>query len=299
MAPPLPAAVRVHIHAPGARPPRGEWRGGGTGTAPPPVPVAWAPLSPQRGRLGAGSVPRSTRAGFPAASHWGGGGLRAPGGARAPSRGSAPHSSLRGAAACGPGSRESGLRRERESGVASWLCTAQLLTSAASPPASRCPPLRAVPPVLVFPLLPLRLSVTATWTSPGLKVRPARTQSDPLRLHASRWLSGFLPGHAEARSFPGVSRPSPLAGTVFVTVWFKTKIRMWLSDTAPVPRVLPCSYHDGDGLTCKQAPAFFLNRKWQVLGCPHKRHAYQDARNKPSRDSGRHGHRSSSWGCSS
>ncbi|XP_021482517.2 uncharacterized protein LOC110540019 isoform X4 [Meriones unguiculatus] len=236
MAPPLPAAVRVHIHAPGARPPRGEWRGGGTGTAPPPVPVAWAPLSPQRGRLGAGSVPRSTRAGFPAASHWGGGGLRAPGGARAPSRGSAPHSSLRGAAACGPGSRESGLRRERESGVASWLCTAQLLTSAASPPASRCPPLRAVPPVLVFPLLPLRLSVTATWTSPGLKVRPARTQSDPLRLHASRWLSGFLPGHAEARSFPGVSRPSPLAGTVFVTVWFKTKLEdrvAYFIDEAP------------------------------------------------------------------
>lgn len=64
-----------------------------------------------------------------------GGGLRAPGGARVPSRDSAPHSSLRCASACGPGSRESGLQRER-SCVASRLGTARLLTSGASPPAA-------------------------------------------------------------------------------------------------------------------------------------------------------------------
>ncbi|XP_054994417.1 basic proline-rich protein-like [Sorex araneus] len=44
-----PPTVRVHTHAPGARPPRGEWRGGGTGTAPPLVRAAWAPRSPRAG----------------------------------------------------------------------------------------------------------------------------------------------------------------------------------------------------------------------------------------------------------
>ncbi|XP_057158339.1 transcription initiation factor TFIID subunit 4-like [Pan paniscus] len=55
-----PPTVRVHTHAPGARPPRGEWRGGGPGTAPPLVLAVWAPLYPSAGdsEPGRSHIPR-------------------------------------------------------------------------------------------------------------------------------------------------------------------------------------------------------------------------------------------------
>ncbi|XP_075800731.1 uncharacterized protein LOC142833327 [Microtus pennsylvanicus] len=218
--PPIPSAYTFT--------PRGRGRhvGSGAGVAPGPhpplVPPAWAPLSPQRGSLGALSVPRSTQPENPPASQWAGG-LLAPGGAPAASRDSARHSSPLCAAACGPGSR--GLQRER-GGVASRLGTARLLTSAASPTAASGRTVRSSSRRshgLCFPPSLTRLNLTTTGTSAALKVQQAQTESDRLGLQAFRRLSFLLLG-TEARSSPGVSRPLVLPGTVFVTVWSKTKI---------------------------------------------------------------------------
>lgn len=187
------ATARVHIHAPGARPPRGEWRGGGTGTAPPPVRAAWAPLSPQRGRLGARSVPTfhtSSISSRIALGRAGDCGLREALRLRAETQPRTPP-----CAAPLPAGQDPASLGCSES-EAAWLPGS--VPRGCSPPGPRLlrvPGRTALSHGLGFPSSPSRLSVTTSWTSAVLKVQQAWTESDPLGLHASRRLTFLFPGH--------------------------------------------------------------------------------------------------------
>lgn len=188
--------ARVHIHAPGARPPRGEWCGGGTGTAPPPVPAAWAPLSPQRGRLGGRSVPTFHTSSISACiplGRAGDCGLREALGFRAETQ---PRT-LPCAVPLPAGQDPASLGCSESE--AAWLPGSVPRGSSPSGPRFlRLPGRTALSQGLGFPSSPSRLSVTTSWTSAVLKVQQAWTESDRLGLHASRRLA-FLSLGTEAR----------------------------------------------------------------------------------------------------
>lgn len=185
MTPPTRATVRVHIHAPGARPPRGEWRGGGTGTAPPLVPAAWAPLSPQSGRLGTRSVPRPTQAEFPPASHWGGG--IAGSGRRSGSKQRLSPTLFPALCRCLRARIPSlGCSKSKAAWLPDWIPRG---CSPSRPRLLRLPGLTVRSPSLRshslgFPSSSSRLSVTTTRTSPARKC---------IRLGQSRISLGFTP----------------------------------------------------------------------------------------------------------
>ncbi|XP_054938670.1 putative HTLV-1-related endogenous sequence isoform X1 [Physeter macrocephalus] len=191
-----PPTFRVNAHAPGARPPRGEWRGGGTGTAPPSRPGCVGPTFPRRWRLRARRVPRSKRAKFPPVTRPGGQrrwrGWRAPGGARVPRSSSAPRSSFRRAAAGGPGfPRVSAAASGRRRGSPARL------RRGCSPRPPRLPRLPAgtelssalLPGPSRFSSSPSRPPSATPSTSAALRERRARAESDRPRLHASHGLS--------------------------------------------------------------------------------------------------------------
>ena len=157
-----PPTFRVYAHAPGARPPRGEWRGGGTGTAPPLVLAAWAPLSPgvgdsEPGGSHAPSEQNSRRSPARVARGGGGdGGLREALGFREAAQPRSPPSAVP-----LPAGRDSrGSRRLRAAGGAGprlGCGAAAHLARLASRDfqRARSSPLRSSPARLVFPLHPL------------------------------------------------------------------------------------------------------------------------------------------------
>lgn len=125
----------------------------------------------------------------------GAGGLRAPGGARAPSRDSVPHSSLLCAAACGPGSRVWAAAKARRRGFPTGYRAAAHLRALASCgfQVSPCAPLRSAPTVSVFPLLPL----DSASQLPGHLPPESALGSDRV---GSAWASRLSPAHL---LFPG------------------------------------------------------------------------------------------------
>ncbi|XP_055257342.1 sterile alpha motif domain-containing protein 1-like [Moschus berezovskii] len=179
-----PPTVRVHTHAPGARPPRGEWRGGGTGTAPPLVLAAWAPLSPVSGdsEPGGSHAPREQNSrrspAWVARGGGGDGGLREALGFREAAQPRAPPSAVP-----PPEGRDSrGSRRPRAAGGAGpWLgcgAVAHLARLASHGfQRARSSPLRASPARLGFPSsAPGPASATPS-TSAALREHPARAES--------------------------------------------------------------------------------------------------------------------------
>ncbi|XP_037665812.1 uncharacterized protein DKFZp434B061-like [Choloepus didactylus] len=191
-APPRPAPIgcpRSHLPPPGPSPrptlPPAAEPGG------PEFAIGPRSRGPARRRLRARSVPHCARAQFPPRSRRGGQrrrrGLRAPGGAPAPRSGSARCSSLRSAAAGGPGfprvsAAGSGKQRGSSAGFRRCcsprpprLCSFQRAQSSLC--ASRCP---------VFPLLPLDPESQLHSTFVTLRARRARAEPTRPRLHSSR-----------------------------------------------------------------------------------------------------------------
>ncbi|XP_070638070.1 uncharacterized protein [Bos indicus] len=175
-----PPTVRVHTHAPGARPPRGEWRGGGTGTAPPLVLAAWARFprsletpSPAGPTLHASRIPAGLPPGWPEAVAGMAGSGRRSGSEKPLSPALLPPQCRRRRAGipAGLGGRE--LQAARVPGSVGHL--ARLASHGFQ--RARSSPLRASPARLGFPSSSSRPSSATPSTSAALREHPARAEA--------------------------------------------------------------------------------------------------------------------------